>query len=177
MFLKFGLCVSSGFLNTKKLMKAAECFYCIRVLRNPYETRSSSLWNGFSKGSNLSALHTKAKQRSCLYLFFAFSCFIKLLKHEQICKSVLWKMFLCDFCNCGCLIEDILTLHWPPLSQFWKVEKLPRRDKSCQFRLPKVGKKKFLRSNFRSPKVQYKEKWAVDVFRNWQATREKNHIL
>ena len=97
MFLKFGLWVSSGFLNTKKLMKAAECFYCIRVLRNSYEIRSSSLWNGFSKGSNLSALHTKAKQRSCLYLFFAFSCFIKLLKHEQICKSVLWKMFFVIF--------------------------------------------------------------------------------
>ena len=25
--------------------------------------------------------------------------------------------------------------------------------------------------------VQYKEKWAVDVFLNWQAAREKNHIL
>ena len=25
--------------------------------------------------------------------------------------------------------------------------------------------------------VQYKEKWAVDVIRNWQAAREKNHIL
>ena len=30
-------------------------------------------------------------------------------------------------------------------------------------------------SNFRSPKVQYKEKWAVDVFRNWQAVREKKN--
>ena len=35
------------------------------------------------------------------------------------------------------------------------------------------AKKKFLCSNFQSPKVQDKEKWAVDVFRNWQATREK----
>ena len=25
--------------------------------------------------------------------------------------------------------------------------------------------------------VQYKEKWSVDVFLNWQAAREKNHIL
>ena len=25
--------------------------------------------------------------------------------------------------------------------------------------------------------VQYKEKWAVDVFLNWQVAREKNHIL
>ena len=33
----------------------------------------------------------------------------------------------------------------------------------------------FQNSNFQSPKVQYKEKWAVDVFRNWQATREKNN--
>ena len=48
---------------------------------------------------------------------------------------------------------------------------------SCQFRSPKVAKKKFLCSNFQSPKVQDKEKWAVDVFRKWQATREKNHTL
>ena len=32
-------------------------------------------------------------------------------------------------------------------------------------------------ANFQSPKVQDKEKWAVDVFRNWEATREKNHTL
>ena len=31
-------------------------------------------------------------------------------------------------------------------------------------------------SNFRSPKVQYKERWAVDVFRNWQASHKKNII-
>ena len=48
----------------------------------------------------------------------------------------------------------------------------------CQFRSPKKAKKKFLCSNFRRLKsVQYKEKWAVDVFRNWQAAREKNHTL
>ena len=85
------------------------------------------------------------------------------------------KDVFCDFCNCGIqtfsLCIDLLCRN------FEKWKKLPRRDKSCQFRSPKVGKKKFLRSNFRSPKVQYKEKWAVDVFRNWQATREKNHIL
>ena len=75
-------------------MKEAECFYCIRVFRNPDGTRSPSLWNGFSKGSNSLALNTKAKQRSRLYLFFPFFCFLKLLKHEQICWSVWWKMFL-----------------------------------------------------------------------------------
>ena len=75
-------------------MKEAECFYCIRVFRNPDGTRSPSLWNGFSKGSNSLALNTKAKQRSCLYLVFPFFCFLKLLKHEQICWSVWWKMFL-----------------------------------------------------------------------------------
>ena len=75
-------------------MKEAECFYCIRVFRNPDGTRSPSLWNGFSKGSNSLALNTKAKQRSCLYLVFPFFCFLTLLKHEQICWSVWWKMFL-----------------------------------------------------------------------------------
>ena len=94
MFLKFGLWVSSGFLNTKKLMKAAECFYCIRVLRNSYEIRSSSLWNGFSKGSNLSALHTKAKQRSCLYLFFAFSCFINCYNMNRFVSQCYERCFL-----------------------------------------------------------------------------------
>ena len=75
-------------------MKEAECFYCIRVFRNPDGTRSPSLWNSFSKGSNSLALNTKAKQRSCLYLVFPFFCFLTLLKHEQICWSVWWKMFL-----------------------------------------------------------------------------------
>ena len=34
------------------------------------------------KGLIYFAINTKAKQRSCLYLVFAFLCFIK---HEQIC--------------------------------------------------------------------------------------------
>ena len=78
----------------ERTRQRAECFYCIRVFRNPDETRSPSLWNGFSKGSNSLALNTKAKQRSCLYLVFPFFCFLTLLKHEQICWSVWWKMFL-----------------------------------------------------------------------------------
>ena len=86
--------VSSGFLNTRKLMKEAECFYCIWVFRNPDGTRSPSLWNGFSKGSNSLALNTKVKQRSCLYLVFPSFCVLTLLKHEQICWSVWWKMVL-----------------------------------------------------------------------------------
>ena len=76
--------VSSGFLNTRKLMKEAECFYCIWVFRNPDGTRSPSLWNGFSKGSNSLALNTKAKQRSCLYLVFPFFCFLTLLKTDLL---------------------------------------------------------------------------------------------
>ena len=76
-------------------MKEAECFYCIRVFRNPDGTRSPSLWNGFSKGSNSLALNTKAKQRSCLYLVFPFFCFLTLLKSDLLRYwSVWWKMFL-----------------------------------------------------------------------------------
>ena len=44
-------------------------------------------------------------------------------------------------------------------------------------RYTKRSQKKFFCSNFRSPKVQHKERWAVDVFRNWHAAREKNRIL
>ena len=32
MFHKLGLCVSSGFLNTRKLMKAAACFLVLECL-------------------------------------------------------------------------------------------------------------------------------------------------
>ena len=60
------------------------------------------------------------------------------------------------FRNCGCLSKGSLTLHWPPLSQFWKVEELLRRDKSCQFWSPKVAKKKFLCSNFEVQKYRTK---------------------
>ena len=58
--------------------------------------------------------------------------------------------------------------------EYWKKLRL---DKSCQFRPPKEVKKKFLRSKFRIPKVQYKEEWAVDVLRNWQAAGEKSNII
>ena len=30
-----------------------------------------------------------------MYLVFAFFCFLKLLKQEQICKAVWWNVFLC----------------------------------------------------------------------------------
>ena len=68
----------------ERTRQRAECFYCIRVFRNPDETRSPSLWNGFSKGSNSLALNTKAKQRSCLYLVFPFFCFLTLLKTDLL---------------------------------------------------------------------------------------------
>ena len=39
-------------------------------------------------------------------------------------------------------------------------------------------KRSFFARTFEDQKsVQYKEKWAVHVFRNWQTAREKNHIL
>ena len=58
--------------------------------------------------------------------------------------------------------------------EYWKKLCL---DNSCQFRPPKEVKKKFLCSKFRIPKVQYKEEWAVNVSRNWQAAGEKSHII
>ena len=157
-------------------MKVAECFYCIRVFRNPDETRSSSLWNGFSKGSNKLAINTKAKQRSCVYLVFAFSCFIKLLKHEQICKSVLRKMFLCDFCNCGCLIKDSL---WSDLlcRDFEKWKKLLCRDKSCQFRSPKKPKRSFFARTFEVQKYRTKRSGLLMFSEIGKLHVKKNHTL
>ena len=75
------------------------------------------------------------------------------------------------------LITGSVTLHGPPVAILKSVKKHLRRDKSYQFRPPKVAKRKFLCSNFGSPKVQYKEKWDVDIFRNGQASRENYHIL
>ena len=155
-------------------MKEAECFYCIRVFRNPDGTRSPSLWNGFSKGSNSLALNTKAKQRSCLYLVFPFFCFLTLLKTDLLVSvmedvSVIFTSAAFQWETVAlCIALLYYNFEW------W--QKL-RRDKSCRFRPPKEATKKFLCSNFWSPKVQYKEKWAVDVFRNWQAAREKSHTL
>ena len=56
----------------ERTRQRAECFYCIRVFRNPDETRSPSLWNGFSEGSNWLAINTKAKK---IMLIFSF-CFL-----------------------------------------------------------------------------------------------------
>ena len=68
--------VSKHEKTDERTRQRAECFYCIRVFRNPDETRSPSLWNGFSKGSNLLAINTKGKQGSCLHLFFVFFLFL-----------------------------------------------------------------------------------------------------
>ena len=85
----------------------------------------------------------------------------------------------CDFCNSSFLIRGSVTVHWPPVFQkFWKVElSIYVGISLTRFNHQNVAKRKFLCSNFRSPKVQYKERWAVDVFRNWQASRKKYHIL
>ena len=82
----------------------------------------------------------------------------------------------CDFHKCSFSMRGSRTLQWPPLLQFWMVAE-PTLGQVLPVSTTKRSQKKFLWSNFRSPKVQYKERRAVDVFRNWQAVREKNRIL
>ena len=81
----------------------------------------------------------------------------------------------CDFQKCSFSMRGSRTLQWPPLLQFWMVAE-STLGQVLPVSTTKRSQKKFLCSNFRSPKVQYKER-AVDVFRNWQALREKNRIL
>ena len=160
------------------MQQQAECFYCIRVFRNPDETRIPNLWNGFFKGSNLLAISTKLKQTKIKLL--VSSCF--LLFHRTVKTwtdlliSVMKDVFVI-FARAA-FQSEAAALCIDLLSQFWKVEwSIYAGISLTSFNHQNVAKRKFLFSNFRSPKVQYKEKWAVDVFRNWQASRKKNHIL
>ena len=51
-------------------------------------------------------------------------------------------------------------------------------ERSFRFRLPKSCKEEVSLLEGSKPKsTQYKDKWAVDVFRNWQAAREKKFPL
>lgn len=51
-------------------------------------------------------------------------------------------------------------------------------EKSLRFRPPRSGKEEISLLERSKPRsTQYKDKWSVDVFQNWQATREKKFPL
>ena len=78
------------------------------------------------------------------------------------------------FHNFGRLIKSSHTLHWRRHLQFGKMEDAAK-ERSSQIRLPKSCRERdFFSSNISKPKIiLYKDKWAIDVFLNWHAAREK----
>ena len=83
-------------------------------------------------------------------------------------------VFFHDF---GFLIQSIHTLHWRPPLQFGEMEEAAT-ERSFRFRLPKSCKEEVSLLERSNPKsTQYKDKWAVDVFRNLQAARQRKHPL
>ena len=51
-------------------------------------------------------------------------------------------------------------------------------DESCRFRLPKsVQEEDSLLVQSKPKSTQYKDKWAVEVFRTWQAAREQKFCI
>ena len=88
------------------------------------------------------------------------------------------EIFFLRFYKFGFLWEVVALCIDLLCCDFEKWNKQLCRDKSCQFRPPNKAKRSFFARTFEDQKsVQYKEKWAVHVFRNWQTAREKNHIL
>ena len=70
------------------------------------------------------------------------------------------------FHNFGFLTKSSHTLHWRPHLQFLEMEEAAT-ERSSRFRPPKSCKEEVSLLERSKPKsTQYKDKWAVDVFRN-----------
>ena len=81
------------------------------------------------------------------------------------------------FHNLGFLIKSSRTLYWRRHLQFGKMED-GATERSSRFRPPKNSKEEVsLLERSKPNSTQYKDKWAVDVFRNWQAAHEKTFAL
>ena len=90
--------------------------------------------------------------------------------------SVPWKVF-CFFSQLLLFNKISHTLHWRPHLQFWEMEEAVT-ERSSRFQTPKSCKEEVSLLKRSKPKSsQYKDKWAVDVFRNWQAARGEKFPL
>ena len=133
-----------------------------------YHSNCNLTWRYFKLSWNTSTLSQSNFWGSSINTFiFNFLFFLVSLAHVRICQSVRWQILFCFFFLVFCLASlwvCIFILHWPLRSQFWKLDEAVR----IRFRVfdsQNLTRKKYFWSSVRG----LKDKWLVDVFRDWQA--------